>query len=78
MERQDEDLIRTLLPANEALRLAFEEHVRLKREVDELKGRPYLSSGEEIDKKTLQKRKLVEKDKIMAILAEYRRDHASV
>ena len=76
MERQDEDLIQMLLPANEALRLAYEEHVRLKTEVDELKARPYLAPGEELDKKTLQKRKLVEKDKIMAILAEHRRDQA--
>jgi uncharacterized protein YdcH (DUF465 family) len=76
MERQDEDLIQTLLPANEALRLAYEEHVRLKTEVDELKARPHLSPGEELDKKTLQKRKLVEKDKIMVILAEHRRDQA--
>ena len=76
MERQDEDLIQTLLPANEDLRLAYEEHVRLKTEVDELKARPYLSPGEELDKKTLQKRKLVEKDKVMAILADHRRDQA--
>ena len=76
MERQDEDLIQMLLPANEALRLAYEEHVRLKTEVAELKARPNLSPGEALDKKTLQKRKLVEKDKIMAILAEHRRDQA--
>ena len=75
MEANDEELIETLLPANDTLRLAYQEHVRLKREVDQLKARPYLSPTEELDKKTLQKLKLVEKDKIMAILAEYRRDH---
>lgn len=73
MEANDEELIETLLPANDTLRLAYQEHVRLKHEVDQLKARSYLSPAEEIDKKTLQKLKLVEKDKIMAILAEYRR-----
>ncbi len=73
MEAREEELIETLAPHNEQLRLAAEEHGRLKALVDELKGRPHLSPEEEIKKRELQKRKLAEKDKIMRILADHER-----
>ncbi len=73
MEAREEELIQTLTPQNETLRVATAEHGRLKALVDELKARPHLSPEEEVRKKDLQKRKLAEKDKIRKILDDHRR-----
>ena len=77
MEQRDEELITSLLPHNPELRVAYEEHLKLKAEVDSLQGKTKLTAEEELTKKTLQKRKLAQKDKIMRILAEHRRDGRS-
>ncbi len=73
MEQRDEELIAALLPNNPELRAAYDEHRRLDAEVDKLSSKSFLSPAEQVEKKNLQKRKLVEKDKIMRILAEHRR-----
>jgi uncharacterized protein YdcH (DUF465 family) len=72
MEQRDEELIRTLLPQIPELKTAYEEHARLGLEVDELSAKSFLSPSEEVRRKDLQKQKLLEKDKIMKILSEYR------
>ena len=77
MEQRDEELIRSLLPRDPELKTAYEEHGRLKAEVDRLAQRAHLSAEEELEKKDLQKRKLVEKDKIMRILADHREETPS-
>ncbi len=77
MEPRDEELIESLLPHNPELKAAYEEHRRLDAEVDKLSSKPFLSPAEQIEKKNLQKRKLIEKDKIMRILAEHRRSQAA-
>ncbi|HYB99257.1 MAG TPA: hypothetical protein VEC57_08985 [Candidatus Limnocylindrales bacterium] len=77
MEPHDEELIKTLVPANEELRSAYETHRKLDAEVQEMAARSHLSPEEELHRKELQKLKLAEKDKIMRILAEYRRSAVS-
>ena len=77
METRDEELIQDLLPGHPDLKEAYEEHVKLKEQVDGLKSRSHLSPDEEIEKKDLQKRKLVQKDKVLTILSEYRRSHTA-
>jgi hypothetical protein len=72
MEQRDEELIVSLLPQVPELRSAYEEHRKLKAEVDSLQSKTKLTAEEELTKKTLQKRKLAQKDKIMRILAEHR------
>jgi hypothetical protein len=76
MDERDEELVRVLSPEHPALRHSRETHARLNAEVEELSSRPYLTTEEEIHRRELQKQKLAEKDKIMRILAEYRREHA--
>ena len=72
MEQSDEELAITLLPQYPELKTAYETHSRLKAEVEKLTVRSYLSPSEEMEKKDLQKQKLVEKDKILRILDEHR------
>ena len=72
MEEKDEQLIRTLLEREPELRLYYEEHVALERELDAFQQKLYLTPDEELEKKRLQKRKLAGKDKIMEILSRHR------
>ncbi len=73
MDDRDEELIEALLPQHSELKAAYEEHRRLDAEVDKLSAKSFLSPSEQVERKNLQKLKLVEKDKIMRILAEHRR-----
>ncbi len=72
MEERDEALINKLINHDETLRKYWEEHLELKKRVEEYNKRVYLTPEEELEKKRLKKIKLRGKDKIEAILAEYR------
>ena len=72
MEKKDEELIQTLLEREPDLRLYYEEHVDLERQLEAFQQKVYLTPEEEVEKKRLQKLKLAGKDKIMEILSRYR------
>ena len=72
MEKKDEELIQSLLDREPELRQYYEEHVDLERRLATYQQKLHLTTEEEIEKKRLQKLKLVGKDKIMEILSRYR------
>ena len=72
MEIKEETLIRSLIDTNPELRRHYEEHVELKRRLEELRQKPYLTEEEKVEEKRIQKQKLAGKDRIMEILARYR------
>jgi len=72
MEKKDEELIQSLLNGDAELKTYYEEHVELERQLNEFNRRLYLTPEQEIEKKQLQKRKLIGKDKIMEILDRHR------
>jgi uncharacterized protein YdcH (DUF465 family) len=74
MDPRDEELVKTLAPEDAVLRRSYERHTQLAAEVDELSSRPHLSTEEELHRRELQKQKLVEKDRIIRILDEHRRE----
>jgi uncharacterized protein YdcH (DUF465 family) len=74
MDAHDEELVKSLSPEHAGLRRSYERHARLKAEVEELTARPHLTTEEELHRRELQKQKLAEKDKIIKILGEYRRE----
>ncbi|MFQ5479105.1 MAG: DUF465 domain-containing protein [Candidatus Binatia bacterium] len=76
MEPSEEQLIESLAQENAELKSAYEEHRRLKVLVKELTDEPHLTVSQQMRRKDLKKRKLAQKDKIMKILAEYRRGQA--
>lgn len=73
MELRDEELIASLIGQNEELRGLVEAHEDYERRLDEFTKRPYLTSEESMERKRLQKEKLIGKDRIVAILNEYRK-----
>ena len=74
MEKRDEELIASLIPQNEELRRLMEEHDLYESQLEELNKRPYLTTEETLEKRKIQKQKLAGRDRIEAILAEYRQN----
>ncbi|GIW40386.1 MAG: hypothetical protein KatS3mg076_0963 [Candidatus Binatia bacterium] len=72
MEKKEEELIRSLLDVDPELRERYEEHLELERRLEEFHRKRHLTTEEEMEKKTLQKKKLAGKDRMMEILARYR------
>ncbi len=72
MEKQDEELIRTLLDRDLELRQFYEEHLELEKQLASLDHKHYLTPEEEVERKRIQKTKLAGKDRIMEILGRYR------
>jgi len=76
MERRDEELIRQHLEHDGELRSLYEEHLELKNRLETFRNKLYLTSEEELEKKRIQKLKLVSKDKLMEILHRHRQQEA--
>jgi uncharacterized protein YdcH (DUF465 family) len=72
MEKNDEQLIITLLEKDAELKRYYDEHLDLERQITVFQQKVYLTPDEEFEKKRLQKLKLAGKDRIMEILARYR------
>jgi uncharacterized protein YdcH (DUF465 family) len=72
MEKKEEEQILSLMDRVPELRELYMEHQALKKRLDGLNRKHYLTPEEEVEKKKLQKLKLAGKDRMMAILAAYR------
>jgi uncharacterized protein len=72
MEKKDEELIQSLLSRDAELKRYYEEHLALERQLAEFNRKLYLTPEQEFEKKAIQKRKLIGKDRIMEILDKHR------
>ena len=77
MEQHEEEQVAALIPDNPDLKAAYEEHQKLKAQVDMLQAKAFLSPEEELDKKNLQKLKLAAKTKVLRIIADHNRGENS-
>lgn len=73
MEKQEEELIRSLIDRDPELRRFYEEHIDLEKKLAALQHKHFLTPEEDLEKKRIQKLKLAGKDRIMEILGRYRR-----
>jgi hypothetical protein len=72
MERIEEALIEKHIRGDEELRRYVEEHKQFKTDLEEFNRRSRLTPAEEVQKKILQKKKLLGKERIFLILEKYR------
>jgi len=72
MEKREEDAILSLVDQVPELRSLYVEHQGLKKQLDTLNHKHYLTPEEEMERKRIQKLKLAGKDRMMAILAAHR------
>ncbi|HTW89926.1 MAG TPA: hypothetical protein VMD75_18165 [Candidatus Binataceae bacterium] len=68
MEVREEELVRQLAAHDEELRGLYDEHLELKRKLEDFRHKLYLTTEEELEKKRIQKLKLASKDRMMAIV----------
>lgn len=72
MERRDLELIEKYSINDAALDSLYKEHLNFEKLLEKYNKKPYLTPIEEMERKNIQKRKLLGKDKIEQILEEYR------
>ncbi len=72
MEKEDELIISKYINSDEELKRYVDDHRRLEAELEKFHKRVYLTPEEEMEKKKLQKKKLLGKDRILEILSRYR------
>jgi uncharacterized protein YdcH (DUF465 family) len=72
MDKKDEELIVSLVDSDPELRKYYEEHQELEQKLLGYQNKSHLTPMEEMEKKRLQKLKLIGKDKIMEILGRHR------
>jgi len=72
MEKRDLDLIQKFISGDPELKRRMDEHEEYERKLAELNRRLHLTPEEEVERKRIQKLKLVGRDRIEAILAKYR------
>lgn len=76
MEKQDEELLESLVETDSELRKHYQEHVDFERQIEVLNAKSHLSAEEEVERKRLQKLKLAGKDRIMEILGRHKAEGA--
>jgi N-dimethylarginine dimethylaminohydrolase len=74
MEKSEENLIAKHINHDDELRKYVEEHRQYEETIEKFNQRVYLTSHEEVEKKKLQKMKLLGKEKIYTLLSKYREE----
>ena len=72
MDERDVKLIEKLVEKDKELKKYVDEHAEFEKKLEEYGKKKYLSSEEQMERKKIQKLKLVGRDKIEAILSKYR------
>ena len=73
MEQRDLELIQKYKEQDEQLQKLYDEHVDYEKQLDTYNDKSYLTPAEEMERKTLQKKKLLGRDQIESILSKYRK-----
>jgi uncharacterized protein len=73
MERTDLELIERHVANDKVLEALYHEHLEFEHLLEKMNNKPFLTPHEELERKTLQKRKLVGRDQIERILQTYRK-----
>ncbi|MBI5300241.1 MAG: DUF465 domain-containing protein [Deltaproteobacteria bacterium] len=75
MDPRDLDVIQRYVGEDETLEVLYKEHISYEKQLAKLASKLFLSPQEELKKKELQKKKLIGKDRLEAILKKYRNNH---
>jgi len=73
MEQRDLELIKKYRESDKLLGKLYDEHIDLEKKLDEFNNKSYLTPDDEVQRKMIQKKKLLGRDQIEAILAKYRK-----
>ena len=73
MEQRDLELIKKYRESDELLGKLYDEHIDFEKQLDEFNNKSYLTPDDEVQRKMIQKKKLLGRDQIESILAKYRK-----
>ena len=73
MAMSSSGLKETLAKENQEFKQLYDTHQSYEKRLDQLNGRPYLSSDEEFEILELKKKKLIIKDQMHVMIEQYRR-----
>jgi uncharacterized protein YdcH (DUF465 family) len=73
MEQRDVELIERHMTNDQVLATLYKEHQDFERRLEKFNSKPFLTPAEEVERKNLQKQKLIGRDRIEGILEAYRK-----
>jgi hypothetical protein len=68
---EEKELKERLMKENEEFRNAFDQHQKLEKRLFKFQAKSYLTEEEKLEEKQLKKNKLLLKDKMYYMMAEY-------
>jgi len=74
---KEEEIIEALRMENEEFRRLDEEHKNLEHLLSEIDRKVYLTTDEEVERKRIQKLKLIKKDRMAELIREYKKSHSN-
>ncbi len=72
---KEQEIVEFLKKENEEFRKLSEEHRNLDEFLVEIDSRRYLTPEEEIERKNIQKQKLIKKDRMAELVRDYKKNH---
>ncbi len=73
---RDEQIAEILTRENDEFKKLMNEHRSLDSRIAGFSGKHYLNAEEEMEKKRIQKLKLLKKDQMEELITRYRKDHS--
>ncbi len=74
---KDQEVVESLAKANEEFRKLVEDHHHLEGLLAEIDKKVYLTPEEEVERKRIQKQKLIKKDRMAELIRDFKKDHSS-
>ncbi len=74
---EDQEVIESLAKVNEEFRKLAEEHHSLEGLLAEIDKKVYLTPEEEVERKKIQKQKLLKKDRMAELIRDFKKGHSS-
>ncbi len=72
---KEQEIVEFLKKENEEFRKLSEEHRNLDEFLVEIDSKRYLTPEEEIERKNIQKQKLIKKDRMAELVRDYKKNH---
>ncbi len=73
----EQEIIEALKRENEEFKKLTEEHKNLEHLLAEMDRKVYLNTDEEVERKKIQKLKLLKKDRMAELVREYKKSHSN-
>jgi uncharacterized protein YdcH (DUF465 family) len=74
---KEQEVIESLRQENEEFRKLAEEHHHLEGLLAEIDKKVYLTPEEEVERKKIQKQKLIKKDRMAELIRDFKKGHSS-